>query len=85
MDEETDNGLYITLTILQTTLVGLAVSLIFKQRRSSPTRTLPPGPWSVPILGSLPFTGMWDNDVYLELAKLSKKYGDIFHFWVGNT
>lgn len=44
-------------------------------------RTLPPGPWGVPIFGYLPFI---KTDVHLQFTELAKKYGPIFSARLGN-
>ncbi|XP_029675425.1 cytochrome P450 18a1 [Formica exsecta] len=44
-------------------------------------RTLPPGPWGVPILGYLPFI---KGDLHLRYNELAKKYGSIFSARLGN-
>ncbi len=81
-----ENGLSATVKV--TLLAAIAAlagwTFLVKRASSTPGRNLPPGPWSVPVLGSLPFLGMWDKDVHLAMVRLGKKYGDIFHFWIGN-
>ncbi|EZA54128.1 hypothetical protein DMN91_001114 [Ooceraea biroi] len=43
-------------------------------------RTLPPGPWGVPILGYLPFI---KSDLHLRYSELAKKYGSMFSARLG--
>lgn len=43
-------------------------------------RTLPPGPWGLPILGYLPFI---KGDVHLRYCELAKKYGSMFSARLG--
>lgn len=38
-------------------------------------RTLPPGPWGIPIFGYLPFV---KGDVHLQFGELAKRYGSMF-------
>ena len=42
---------------------------------------LPPGPPALPIIGSLPFTGLLLHNTFL---KWRPKYGDIASFYLGN-
>nr|ARN17925.1 cytochrome P450-2 [Cephus cinctus] len=44
-------------------------------------RSLPPGPWGLPVLGYLPFL---KSDVHLQFGKLAKKYGSIFSARLGS-
>jgi len=43
-------------------------------------RTLPPGPWGLPIFGYLPFI---KRDVHLMYSELAKKYGSMFSARLG--
>lgn len=44
-------------------------------------RTLPPGPWGMPIFGYLPF--LKKSDLHLRFGELSKKYGSMFSTRLG--
>ncbi|KAG8182768.1 hypothetical protein JTE90_023404 [Oedothorax gibbosus] len=44
------------------------------------SRNYPPGPFGLPLLGYWPFLGKYPNKT---LCELSKKYGDIFSFYIG--
>lgn len=44
-------------------------------------RTLPPGPWGVPIFGYLPFM---KGDMHLQYSELAQKYGSIFSLSMGD-
>ena len=57
----------------------LAVVRIFQWVRR--IRSLPPGPWGVPILGYLPFLN--GKAVHLHYAELAKKYGSMFSTKLG--
>lgn len=69
--------------VLLTGLVGFLILLLL--RRPSTTRNFPPGPPSVPILGSLPFLGLTSSrDPTLFMTRLMKTYGsDVIQFWIG--
>ncbi|GFS45857.1 cytochrome P450 18a1 [Nephila pilipes] len=62
-------------------LVALALvlvcSYVYNWIRS---RNYPPGPHGLPVVGYIPFLGKKPN---LTLENLSKKYGDIFSFYIG--
>lgn len=44
-------------------------------------KTLPPGPWGIPVLGFLPFMGREKHTCFMDLAK---KYGAVFSTQMGN-
>ncbi|XP_014285841.1 cytochrome P450 18a1 [Halyomorpha halys] len=44
-------------------------------------RTLPPGPWGLPLLGYLPFLR---PEAHVQFAEMAKKYGGIFSLSLGN-
>lgn len=52
--------------------------LIQWYRRS---RSLPPGPWGLPVFGYLPF--LRNADLHLQYGKLAKKYGSMFSARLG--
>ena len=43
----------------------------------------PPGPWSLPVVGYLPFLNREKPNV--QFSELSKKYGNVFHLRMGNV
>lgn len=45
------------------------------------TRSLPPGPWGLPIVGSLPFL---KGDLHLHYRDLTKQYGSLFSTRLGS-
>lgn len=45
-------------------------------------RTLPPGPWGMPIFGYLHF--IKGDQLHLQFSELAKKYGSIFSARLGN-
>lgn len=44
-------------------------------------KTLPPGPWGIPVLGFLPFMRREKHNCFIDLAK---KYGTVFSTRMGN-
>lgn len=44
-------------------------------------KTLPPGPWGLPVIGFLPFVRGAKHNCFMELAK---KYGGVFSTQMGN-
>lgn len=44
-------------------------------------RSLPPGPWGLPVIGYLPFMGQVKH---LDFMDLAKKYGSVFSAKMGN-
>lgn len=44
-------------------------------------KTLPPGPWGLPIIGFLPFIG---QEKHISFMGLAKKYGSVFCTQMGN-
>jgi len=56
--------------------------ILLQSRRPA---NLPPGPPSLPLVGSLPFIDYkaLNKDINSEARNISKKYGDICHFYVG--
>ncbi|XP_046421780.1 cytochrome P450 18a1 [Neodiprion pinetum] len=45
------------------------------------TRSLPPGPWGLPVVGYLPFL---KGDIHLHFGQLAKKYGSMFSARLGS-
>ncbi|KAF5812643.1 putative cytochrome P450 [Helianthus annuus] len=48
---------------------------------SSRSPRLPPGPWSLPVVGYLPFLG---RDLHIHLKNMAHTYGPIFKFYLGS-
>lgn len=68
--------------VLSTLLVFLGVLGVVRVLQWIKTiRSLPPGPWGVPILGYLPF--LKGKAVHLHYAELAKKYGSMFSAKLG--
>ncbi len=66
---------------LQAVLIFFVVFLfVYKYLFSSP-KNLPPGPRSLPIVGSLPFMS---PDPRVTLPKMAAKYGDVFTIYMGS-
>ena len=62
--------------VLCTFLVFLGVLLVARCLQwLRYVRSLPPGPWGVPVFGYLPFL---KGDVHLRYGELAKKYGPMF-------
>lgn len=70
------------LTNMKFLLITLAVLIFYKifiyVRR---IRSLPPGPWGLPIIGYLPFL---KGDAHISFKNLSNKYGPIFSTKLGD-
>ncbi|KAG7188511.1 hypothetical protein KM043_008145 [Ampulex compressa] len=67
--------------VLYTLLVFLGVLLVVRCIQwLRYVRTLPPGPWGVPVFGYLPFL---KGDAHLQYGELAKKYGSMFSARLG--
>ena len=70
---------------ITTVFLGLFIlSLLylkFKSQDGVKNHRLPPGPFSLPLLGTLPFLGV---DIRDPLRRLSKDYGDVFTVYFGS-
>ena len=71
---------------LVTTVVFMATYFFIIKFRLSVK--LPPGPWGFPILGYLPTIAFYSRFYGLQMPvlclRLSKKYGPVFSFYLGN-
>lgn len=68
--------------ILYTLVVFIGVLLVVRYVQwLRYVRTLPPGPWGIPIFGYLPFI---KNDVHLRYSELAEKYGPLFSVQLGS-
>ena len=68
----------------QTAVVFLVIFLIlFNYFSKQSWKNLPPGPYCLPLVGSLPFLGL--SDLRESLRKLGDKYGDVYTVYLGQT
>ncbi|XP_040070115.1 cytochrome P450 2J4 [Ixodes scapularis] len=73
------------LTVL-TTLVSASLLVVFaawmqrNRKHKTPSQSLPPGPWGLPLVGYLPFLRRKQHVVFRDLAQ---KYGPIFSVRLG--
>ncbi|KAK2156661.1 hypothetical protein LSH36_208g04096 [Paralvinella palmiformis] len=64
-------------------LIGIIVFfLAYNYLTKESWKRLPPGPPSLPLIGSLPFLG--SSDIREPLRKLANKYGDVFTIYLGS-
>ncbi|KPM09295.1 8-oxo-dGDP phosphatase NUDT18 [Sarcoptes scabiei] len=73
----------ILISIVRLSLVTLIILFIVKlcPLKFPQKLPLPPGPYSIPFLGYLPFVG---QDFHLRLTELGKKYGSIYQIYLGS-
>ena len=75
------------LTDIRTIILCVVVFYLISRWTRKP-KNLPPGPWSWPILGSLPNLGLSLYRSGLQphqfLAELTKCYGKVYSFYVGS-
>ena len=70
---------YIKYEVVLALLIMVFIGLLIVRNFQKPAK-LPPGPPGLPIVGSIPFLG---SDLRSSLLKLSKKYGDVYHVYIG--
>jgi hypothetical protein len=64
-------------------LIGIIVFILaYNYLTKESWKRLPPGPPSLPLIGSLPFLG--SSDIREPLRKLANKYGDVFTIYLGS-
>ena len=44
----------------------------------------PPGPPTIPILGSIPFIGIGQHPLYVTYTRLAEQYGGVMSIAIGN-
>lgn len=71
-----ETEVFYTLLVFIGVLLSVKIVQWFKH-----SRTLPPGPWGVPILGYLPFI---KGATHLHFDELAKKFGSIFSIRLGS-
>ena len=64
--------------LLSLITILILVQLIY---RLTYLRSLPPGPWGMPIVGYLPFL---KRDLHLHFKDLTRKYGPVFSIQLGS-
>lgn len=76
-------NLYLSFQIMSFVVLGLVILLLTISWWRKRNILLPPGPWNLPILGSL----LWLNakEPYKTLQKFAKKYGSIYGLYMGNV
>ena len=63
-------------------LIGIIVFILaYNYLTKESWKRLPPGPPSLPLIGSFPFLG--SSDICESLRKLARKYGDVFTVYFG--
>jgi len=60
--------------------VMLGILLLAKLLTRNKYKNLPPGPWGLPIIGSLHLLGKFPQR---DFAKLAKTYGPLMSLWLG--
>lgn len=71
--------------VFYTLLVFVCVLLVVRYiQYLSFIRTLPPGPWGLPIFGYLHMIKRYNLPLHLQFSELAKKYGSIFSVKLGN-
>ncbi len=73
--------LYLSTHIQAVLVFVLVFLLIYIYVRKDGNIRLPPGPFSLPIVGNLPWLG---TDLREPLEKMKRKYGDIFTVYLGS-
>ena len=69
---------------ISTRILTVFVAVLFLVRvlqKLKEANSLPPGPWGVPILGSLPFL---KGDLHLHFRDLTQKYGSLISTRLGS-
>ncbi|XP_066291900.1 cytochrome P450 2J4-like [Branchiostoma lanceolatum] len=66
---------------IRVTLVLLLLLLVTYYYSRRP-KNLPPGPWTWPVVGSLPSLA-WSKNLHLDFMEWQKKYGDVTYFRMG--
>jgi len=75
-------GLNISVVCPQLWLIAaIAFLLSYNYFVKESWKKLPPGPWTLPLIGSLPFLGL---DIRKPLRKMAAKYGDVFTIYLGS-
>ena len=77
-----DDRAFVTYNSLTLLLIVASVVLVVKQvSRSIRHRTVPPGPWGLPLFGVLPF--LRHKRPHLTIQAWWAKYGDVFSLYMG--
>ncbi|EAZ39132.1 hypothetical protein OsJ_23559 [Oryza sativa Japonica Group] len=70
--------------------VGASLVLVFLSKLISsyakkPRLNLPPGPWTLPLIGSAHHLVSWSESVHSVIGKLAREHGPVMQLWLGEV